>query len=246
MEEGGRIRKSLSDYPVGGDFRTLLGWHFDWGTRPTGSPCQPGSTEWSPKAFAKKIGASDKVVRNWLLGKNRPRYLEPLEQSLFGDNLEYRDWRLDFRRAFKSEPFVVLRGEVHSAPATTSIPLAPPSIAHATLEDLTANLRLPAPLTLEGAARAIDPSLAVAILSRISAGNRGFIQPSIYNPSGKVLFNDLMRRVATDLELRRSIIEFAEKVEKIWLEQPLRDADPLYFSAAGRAYIILAHAIGRI
>lgn len=68
-------------YPA---FADLMDHHMRNGTRPQGTPDQPG-TAWTPKTLAFALGGvSDRTVRNWRHGKNRPVDLTSIEREFFG------------------------------------------------------------------------------------------------------------------------------------------------------------------
>lgn len=100
-------------------------------------------------------------------------------------------------------------------------------------------------------ARALDPSAADAIWSRLRRGERGIMARSIYSPEGRIAFDEINRRVKTDAGLEATITRFLADFEHI-----LRDAegnDPSgslihshLVSDNGRVYLFLAHASGRL
>src|SRR4051812_46516111 len=86
-------------YPHGASFAKLLDWHLDFGTRPTGTPDQPGE-RWSNPEFAEVLGVNERSVRNWRNDREQPIYIGSIERTLFGKNTVYRDWRFDLRNAY--------------------------------------------------------------------------------------------------------------------------------------------------
>jgi hypothetical protein len=85
-------------------FGQLLHWHFLRGTRPGGNIDHPGR-KWAVKAFAEKVGVSDRTIRYWLRNEHLPPDTETIERILLG-NIEtikgvdtYAEWRLELRHA---------------------------------------------------------------------------------------------------------------------------------------------------
>jgi hypothetical protein len=106
-------------------------------------------------------------------------------------------------------------------------------------------------LNIEAIARALDPATATAIWSRFQAGQRGIMVRSIYTPEGRDAFDDAVRLYRSEAEFKRSVDRFLGDFER-----NLRDseqADPSgravqtqFGSEAGRIYLLLAHASGRL
>jgi hypothetical protein len=106
-------------------------------------------------------------------------------------------------------------------------------------------------LNIEAIARALDPATATAIWSRFQAGQRGIMVRSIYTVEGRDAFDDAVRLYRSEAEFQRSVDRFLADFER-----NLRDseqADPSgrsvqaqFGSEAGRIYLLLAHASGRL
>jgi hypothetical protein len=106
-------------------------------------------------------------------------------------------------------------------------------------------------LNIEAIARALDPATATAIWSRFQSGQRGIMVRSIYTVEGRDAFDDAVRLYRSEAEFQRSVDRFLADFER-----NLRDseqADPSgrsvqaqFGSEAGRIYLLLAHASGRL
>jgi hypothetical protein len=68
-------------YPHRANFAKLLDWHLNFGTRPTGSPDQPGK-RWSNKEFGDAVGKHERSIRNWRTARERPADLATIEREL--------------------------------------------------------------------------------------------------------------------------------------------------------------------
>jgi hypothetical protein len=101
-------------------FGELLGQHLARGTRPDGTPEQPGRM-WTTQAFAHAVGYSDRAVRHWLSDRHLPADLETIERVLFGpDYARYPEWRLELRKAHVAalsvlEPATIMKTEPQEA-----------------------------------------------------------------------------------------------------------------------------------
>jgi ABC-type transporter Mla subunit MlaD len=104
-------------------------------------------------------------------------------------------------------------------------------------------------LDLEGIARALDPTTASAIWSRFRAGQRGIMVRSIYSAEGRTTFDEVTERYGRDMEFRRTVDRFLTDFEGLVREteqtSPRAVHDHLV-SDAGRVYLFLAHAAGRL
>jgi hypothetical protein len=104
-------------------------------------------------------------------------------------------------------------------------------------------------LDVESIARALDPTTASAIWSRFRSGQRGIMVRSIYTAEGRTAFDEVSERYARDMEFRRTVDRFLADFERIVREieqqSPRAVADHLV-SEAGRVYLFLAHASGRL
>ena len=106
-------------------------------------------------------------------------------------------------------------------------------------------------LDLEAIARALDPATAAAIWSRLRAGQRGVMVRSIYSDGGRALFDDLAQRCHNDPDLARGIGRYLTDFERAVAESDLRDPSGQQthghlISDAGRVYLFLGHAFGRL
>ncbi len=106
-------------------------------------------------------------------------------------------------------------------------------------------------LDLESIARALDPATASAVWSRLRAGQRGVMVRSIYSDRGRHVFDEVSQRCRTDVELSRAISRYLSDFERAVSESDLRDpsgrlTQSQLISDAGRVYLFLAHAAGRL
>lgn len=100
-------------------------------------------------------------------------------------------------------------------------------------------------------ARALDPATAEALWARLRAGQRGILVPSMYQPEGRVAFEEISRRTKTDPELQATIGRYLADFERILKEAEVRDPSGRMLqqhlvSDTGRVYLFLAHASGRL
>jgi ABC-type transporter Mla subunit MlaD len=104
-------------------------------------------------------------------------------------------------------------------------------------------------LDIEAIARAIDPTTASAIWSRFRAGQRGIMVRSIYTAEGRTSFDEVTERYGRDADFRRTVDRFLADFERLVREteqsSPRAVHDHLV-SDAGRVYLFLAHASGRL
>jgi hypothetical protein len=104
-------------------------------------------------------------------------------------------------------------------------------------------------LDIAGIAGALDPTTASAIWSRFRAGQRGFMVPSIYTAEGRTSFAEVSDRYGRDADFRRTVDRFLADFERLVrdTEQQSPRAVPQHLvSDAGRVYLFLAHASGRL
>ncbi len=106
-------------------------------------------------------------------------------------------------------------------------------------------------LDLEAIARALDPATASAVWSRLRAGQRGVMVRSIYSDRGRHIFDEVNQRCRTDVDLSRAISRYLADFERAVSESDLRDpsgrlTQSQLVSDAGRVYLFLAHAAGRL
>jgi ABC-type transporter Mla subunit MlaD len=109
----------------------------------------------------------------------------------------------------------------------------------------------PLVVDMEAMARGLDPTTAAAIWSRFRSGQRGIMVRSIYTAEGKTAFDDVSERYKTDMDVRRTVDRFLSNFEGM-----IRDLEQKYpsgrtvhehlISDAGRVYLLLAHACGRL
>ena len=106
-------------------------------------------------------------------------------------------------------------------------------------------------LDLEAIARALDPATASAVWSRLRAGQRGVMVRSIYSDLGRHVFDEVNQRCRSDVDLSRAISRYLADFERAVSESDLRDpsgrlTQSQLVSDAGRVYLFLAHAAGRL
>ena len=109
----------------------------------------------------------------------------------------------------------------------------------------------PFSLNVSVIARALDPAAADAIWTRLRSGQRGIMARSIYSPEGRVAFDEINRRVATDADLQGTIGRYLADFESILKDAEARDPSghlvhSHLISDTGRVYLFLAHASGRL
>jgi len=104
-------------------------------------------------------------------------------------------------------------------------------------------------LNIEAIAGALDPTTASAIWSRFRAGQRGIMVRSIYTTEGRSSFDEVTERYGRDADFRRTVDRFLADFERLVREteqtSPRAVHDHLV-SDAGRVYLFLAHASGRL
>src|SRR5262245_8326161 len=104
-------------------------------------------------------------------------------------------------------------------------------------------------LDIEAIAGALDPTTASAIWSRFRAGQRGIMVRSIYTAEGRSSFDEVTERYGRDADFRRTVDRFLADFERLVREteqtSPRAVHDHLV-SDAGRVYLFLAHASGRL
>jgi len=104
-------------------------------------------------------------------------------------------------------------------------------------------------IDLENIARALDPAAASAIWSRFRAGQRGIMVRSIYTAEGRVTFDEVTERYAHDMDFRRTADRFLADFERMMRDVEARNPRAVHdqlVSDAGRVYLFLAHASGRL
>ena len=109
--------------------------------------------------------------------------------------------------------------------------------------------RAPVVLDLQGIAGALDPTTASAIWSRFRAGQRGIMVRSIYTAEGRTSFDEVSERYGRDPDFRRTVDRFLSDFERLVRDieqQSPRAVHGHLVSDAGRVYLFLAHASGRL
>jgi hypothetical protein len=104
-------------------------------------------------------------------------------------------------------------------------------------------------LDLESIARAVDPTTASAIWSRFRAGQRGIMVRSIYTNEGRASFDEVTERYGRDVTFRRTVDRFLTDFERLVRETEQKSPRAVHdhlVSDAGRVYLFLAHASGRL
>ena len=104
-------------------------------------------------------------------------------------------------------------------------------------------------LDIEGIARALDATTASAIWSRFRAGQRGIMVRSIYTAEGRTSFDDVTERYGRDMDFRRTVDRFLTDFERLVRETEQKSPRAVHdhlVSDAGRVYLFLAHASGRL
>ena len=104
-------------------------------------------------------------------------------------------------------------------------------------------------LDIEGIARAVDPTTASAIWSRFRAGQRGIMVRSIYTAEGRASFDEVTERYGRDMDFRRTVDRFLTDFERLVRETEQKSPRAVHdhlVSDAGRVYLFLAHASGRL
>src|SRR5262249_49914641 len=104
-------------------------------------------------------------------------------------------------------------------------------------------------IDLENIARALDPSTASAIWSRFRAGQRGIMVRSIYTAEGRVTFDEVSERYGRDMNFRRTADRFLADFERMVRDAEQKNPRGVHdhlVSDAGRVYLFLAHASGRL
>ena len=97
--------------------------------------------------------------------------------------------------------------------------------------------------------RALDPTTASAIWSRFRAGQRGIMVRAIYSPEGRIAFDQISQRYGHDADFGRAVNRFLSDFERLVRDieqQSPRAVHGHLVSDAGRVYLFLAHASGRL
>lgn len=107
------------------------------------------------------------------------------------------------------------------------------------------------PIDIRRLARALDSNTASAIWSRLGAGQSGIMVRSIYSPDGRATFDEAHNRYRSDPAYQHSVNTYINDFEHLLEEAEAKDpsgrtGQSYLLSDVGRAYLVLAHAIGRI
>ena len=97
-------------------------------------------------------------------------------------------------------------------------------------------------------AKRSSPMLS-AIWSRFRAGQRGIMVRSIYTAEGRSSFDEVTERYGRDADFRRTVDRFLADFERVIRDieqQNPRAVHDHLISDAGRVYLFLAHASGRL
>jgi hypothetical protein len=155
--------------------------------------------------------------------------------------------------------YAAAHAQIAPGPAQLPHPPAPPEnsdrwsltdlLARASRDD-DGTTRAPI-IDVENIARALDPNTAQAIWSRFRAGQRGIMVRSIYSAEGRAAFDEVSERYNRDMDFRRTVDRFLTDFERLIrsLEQKAssgRTVQDHLVSDAGRVYLFLAHASGRL
>lgn len=191
-------------YPQRGSFAVLLGWHLDFGTRPSGSADRPGK-RWDPKEFAGRVlpetnpESGSRSVRNWRSGRSRPQHIGSIEAALFGDNAAFKQWRADLRAAYDG----------NQQPMPSSPIPRPPEHFLGRTKDVKAILKVllagprPVAITIQGGPGIGKTSLTQAIgghrdvVARFGERNRWFVPLDAAN-SAEAMRDAVTRAVGGD------------------------------------------------
>ncbi|MFZ4807231.1 MAG: hypothetical protein ACOYLQ_08240 [Hyphomicrobiaceae bacterium] len=106
-------------------------------------------------------------------------------------------------------------------------------------------------LALDALSRCLDPATATAIWNRFRSGQRGFMVRSIYSEEGRGLFDDVARRYRTETTFQQNVNRYLLEFEGALRQAEARDpsgqlVQAQLVSEMGRAYLLLAHASGRL
>lgn len=109
----------------------------------------------------------------------------------------------------------------------------------------------PFSLNVDVISHALDPATTAALWSRINAGHRGVLSRALYTPEGRILFDEVSRRLASDPQLGRTVLRYLEDFDRIRRDSDARDptgrtTQNHLLSDTGRVYLFLAHAAGRL
>jgi len=100
-------------------------------------------------------------------------------------------------------------------------------------------------------AAAIEPATAGQIWVAYRSGNRAGITRSAYTPAAQATFDQLAIRSRQDADFRSTIERYMADFETVLAQSDQRDPSgrtslTQIVSEAGRVYVLLAHASGRL
>ena len=106
-------------------------------------------------------------------------------------------------------------------------------------------------LDLMSIAAAIDPQTAGTVWTAHRSGDRAAISRSLYSPAGQATFDQIAGRVRSDAGFKGTIERYLGDFEHILQLSDQRDptgrtAQAQILTEAGRVYLLLAHASGRL
>ncbi|MGD9828871.1 MAG: hypothetical protein AB7E70_10965 [Hyphomicrobiaceae bacterium] len=106
-------------------------------------------------------------------------------------------------------------------------------------------------IDINGIARGIEPARAAEIWQRFREGQRGILGPHIYTREGVGAFEDVSRRYRADAAFRTTVNRYMTEFEALLRDCEQREpggrtAQNHLVSEAGRVYLMLAHASGRL
>ena len=106
-------------------------------------------------------------------------------------------------------------------------------------------------IDLMSIAAVIDPATAGAMWTAYRNGNRSGIARSLYSPAGQATFDQIAERIRVDSAFRGTIERYLGDFERILQQSDQRDttgrtSHNQILTEAGRVYLLLAHASGRL
>src|SRR5262249_6425911 len=107
----------------------------------------------------------------------------------------------------------------------------------------------PRPVQLDVAAMAqiIEPPLAAEIWTRLGNGEHGVMMRNMYSGSGRVVFDDVCHRLATEPTFQNAVHGYIADFERLLQDSEQQDptgrtAQGHLVSDVGRVYLFLGHA----
>jgi hypothetical protein len=106
-------------------------------------------------------------------------------------------------------------------------------------------------LGMDEIARAMDQRTAAEVWRRFKAGERGVLGRHLYNLDGQGTFDEVSYRYANEGDFRMSVDRYIGDFERLLGDAEASDPDGRMMqtyltSDQGRAYLLLAHASGRL